>query len=41
MRTIRSLITMSLVISLTEAVLFTDRVRIGWMLAHTDGDLRP
>jgi len=40
MKTIRSLIAVSLVWSLAEAVLLSDGVRRGWDLAHADRDLR-
>lgn len=40
MKTIRSLIAVSLVFGLAEAVLLSDGMRRGWVLAHADKDLR-
>lgn len=40
MKTIRSLIAVSLVWTIAEAVVLSDSVRRGWILAHADRDLR-
>jgi hypothetical protein len=40
MKTIRSLVTLSLALGLTEAVLLTDSLRRGWALAYSDRDIR-
>lgn len=40
MKTIRTIVSLSVALGLAEVVLFADGVRRGWLLANADRDLR-